>query len=150
VAGTIYVPQDYNTIQSAIDASKDGDTIILAPGTYTGDGNRDLDFGGRAITLSGIDPYDSNVVCDTIIDCNGSPNEPHRGFRFDNGEGSDSVIAGLTIVNGYAGDGRHGGGILNSASLNNSSFTVAYCRFINNSAEWGGAILNGTAVPSGI
>lgn len=40
---------DFPTIQAAIDASVAGDTILLADGTFTGDGNWDLDFGGRSI-----------------------------------------------------------------------------------------------------
>jgi hypothetical protein len=34
------VPSTYPTIQSAIDAAVDGDEIVLADGTYTGNGNR--------------------------------------------------------------------------------------------------------------
>ena len=31
---TIWVPDDYPTIQGAIDAALDGDTVIFRPGTY--------------------------------------------------------------------------------------------------------------------
>jgi pectin methylesterase-like acyl-CoA thioesterase len=52
---TIYVnnnrPADFATIQAAIDDANDGDVILVAPGTYTGDGNRDIDFKGKAVTL---------------------------------------------------------------------------------------------------
>ena len=34
----IHVPEDYNTIQMAIDASEAGDSILIAPGTYWGQG----------------------------------------------------------------------------------------------------------------
>ena len=98
---TIYVdddgPADFNTIQAAIDDSNDGDTIIVADGTYTGDSNRDIEFLGKAITLRS-----KNGPENCIIDCNGAESEPHRGFYFHNGESADSIIEGFTITNGYA------------------------------------------------
>ncbi|MHC5184552.1 MAG: hypothetical protein ACYSPI_09805, partial [Planctomycetota bacterium] len=42
---------DYPTIQAAIDAAVDNDVVVLNPGTYTGDGNRDIVFPGKAITV---------------------------------------------------------------------------------------------------
>ena len=103
----------YPSIQAAIDAAIDGDTIILAPGTFRGDGNRDIDFKGKAITLRSTDPNDPNIVATTIIDCNGTELENHRGFYFHSGEDENSVVEGLTITNGFNGSG---GGILCIAS----------------------------------
>jgi hypothetical protein len=48
---TVYVPDDYPTIVAAITACTDGDSIIVREGTYTGGGNRDIDFAGKAIVL---------------------------------------------------------------------------------------------------
>ncbi|MBN2588373.1 MAG: hypothetical protein JXA96_00805, partial [Sedimentisphaerales bacterium] len=44
-------PADFNNIQAAIDDANDGDIVLVAPGTYTGEGNRDIDFMGKAITV---------------------------------------------------------------------------------------------------
>ncbi|MBN1818361.1 MAG: right-handed parallel beta-helix repeat-containing protein [Sedimentisphaerales bacterium] len=92
---------DFATIQAAIDASVDGDVIVLAPGTYTGDGNRDIDFLGKAITLQSAEPADPQVVAATVIDARGSEQDPHRGFFFHSGEGPDSLLLGLTITGGH-------------------------------------------------
>lgn len=85
-------PADYPTIQAAVDAADNGDTVLVAPGTYGGDGNRDIDFKGKAITVrSEFGP----ATC--IIDCHGSQDEPHRGFYFHRGEDAMSIVEGFTI-----------------------------------------------------
>ncbi|MHC4335501.1 MAG: outer membrane protein assembly factor BamB family protein [Planctomycetota bacterium] len=50
-------------------------------------------------------PTDPCTVAATVIDCEGSAAENHRGFIFASGENANSVLAGLTITNGYAYDG---------------------------------------------
>ncbi|UCF42951.1 MAG: hypothetical protein JSV99_10255, partial [Planctomycetota bacterium] len=97
--GELHVPDDYNTIQAAIDAAYDGDTVIVADGTYTGEGNRDIDFLGKAITVKS---ESGPVNC--IIDCNGDG----RGFYFYSGEDQNSVLDGFTITKGRT---SVGGGI---------------------------------------
>ena len=57
-----HVPDDYTTVQQAIDSCTNGDTVLLAEGTYAGNGNRDIDFRGKAITVRSTDPKDMGVV----------------------------------------------------------------------------------------
>ncbi len=121
---SIRVPDDYPTIQSAIDAASDGDIVEVAPGTYTGEGNKNLDLGGKAITVRSESGADG-----CIIDCQGEG----RGFYFHNGEGNNSVIDGFTIQNGSA---YEGGGIY----CLDSSPTVTNCTISDNSASFGGGI----------
>jgi hypothetical protein len=133
---TIYVDYDgsadFNNIQAAINDSNDGDTIIVADGTYTGFGNRDIDFLGKAITLRS-----ENGPQNCIIDCNGTQAEPHRGFYFHNGEDANSVLEGFTITNGLANDlivpfggAIYGNGtkatIQNNYIVNNVAFTSSF------------------------
>jgi parallel beta-helix repeat protein len=133
LANELLVPTQYPAIQSAIDAAVDGDTVIVAPGTYTGSGNRDIDFLGKAITVRSTDPNDPNIVTATIIDCNGTETEFHRGFYFHNGEDSNSVLDGFTITNGVTLPSRgtdSGGGI----ACSGSSPTISNCRITDNVA----------------
>jgi len=127
-AKVIYVDADggadYKTIQAAIDDANDGDTVLVADGTYHGDGNRDIDFKGKAITLRS-----KNGPGKCIIDCQHSGG----GFYFHSGEDKNSVLEGFTIVDGSGG----GGGAM---TVHHSSPLLFNCKFINNAGGGGGAI----------
>ena len=132
---TLYVGpgETYTEIQPAIDAAVAGDTVIVRDGTYTGTNNKNLDFKGKGITLRS-----ENGAATCIIDCEGSG----RGFYFNNGESSTSVVDGFTITNG--GDGTyHGGGIY----CFNASPTITNCIITGNSADWGGGIYYNSRTP---
>lgn len=90
------VPDEYPTIQSAIDAAYHWDTVLVADGVYRGEGNRDIDFLGKKITVKS-----SGDASQCIIDCQGTQQEPHRGFAFTSGEQADSILDGFTITGGY-------------------------------------------------
>ncbi|MHC4154260.1 MAG: outer membrane protein assembly factor BamB family protein [Planctomycetota bacterium] len=128
---------DFDNMQAAIDDSNDGDIIYVFPGTYTGPGNRDIDYGGRAITVTGVDPDDPYIVGATVVDCNGAG----RGFYFHTGEGANSVLAGLTIANGYA---HHGGGIRSD----NSSPRISKCMIKGSASNRGGGIYCNNSSPT--
>jgi hypothetical protein len=122
-AATINVPADYSTIQAAIDAAVPSDTIIIADGTYTGTGNRDIDFYGKAITLKSLNGPDS-----CIIDCQNQGD--HRGFYFHSGESASSLVSGFTIKGGFTrfSGGKEGAGVY----CQNSSPTFNNCKIVNN------------------
>jgi beta propeller repeat protein/parallel beta-helix repeat protein len=87
------VPGDYPAIQQAIQASNNGDVVVVGPGTYF----ETINFLGKNITVTGTDPNDPDVVAATII--NGS----RKGsvVTFDTGETSEAVLTGFTITGGY-------------------------------------------------
>ena len=93
-AGTEIDP--FCKIQDGVDASSDGDTVLVAQGTYTGDGDRDISLFGKLITLRSTDG-----PALTIIDVQGGPDSIHRGFFLIHGESNETVIEGFTIMNGY-------------------------------------------------
>jgi parallel beta-helix repeat protein len=106
-AAVIHVPGDQPTIQAGIDAAISEDIVRVADGIYTGEGNRDIDFLGKAITVRS-----ANGPENCIIDCQGSEGDPHRGFFFHDHESRGSVLEGFTIRNGYnSPNANYGGGI---------------------------------------
>ena len=122
------VPDNYPTIQAAIDDASDGDTIFVTDGNYTGEGNYDIDFKGKSITLKS-----ENGPVNCIIDCA----KTGRAFDFHSGEDANCILVGFTIKNGSIDD--YGGAIKCSVS----SPTIKNCIFIGNyAAEYGGAIMN--------
>jgi predicted outer membrane repeat protein len=125
-ATIIQVPSAHATIQAGINAATPGDTVQVAPGTYTGASNRNLDFNGKNILLRS-----SAGALTTIIDCQGAA----RGFRFHSGETALAVVQGFMIRNGNAG-GDIGGGM----SIENASPTVRNCVFTSNQAINGGHV----------
>ncbi len=100
------VPTDYPTLNAALAAARNKDTIILAPRpnlpytivTATGEG---LDLMGKSITITSEDPNDPAMVANTIIDCKGSRYVPQRAFRIGRGEGRNTIIQGITIRNAF-------------------------------------------------
>ncbi|MHC4333395.1 MAG: right-handed parallel beta-helix repeat-containing protein [Planctomycetota bacterium] len=118
---TIEVPGNYPTIQAAVDAAVDGDTIIINRGTYRGLGI----YVDKAITLTSVAPDDPCTVAATVMDMAG-----YNGIAIYLGSncGPGTVISGLTIANAhvwhhdsldgfYPGDDGFPGGSLTGAGI---------------------------------
>lgn len=117
----------FATIQKGIDMSKSGDTIIVAPGVYTGEGNYDIDFYCKAVTVCSSDPNNPLVVAETVVDCQGNWDS---GFCFCSNEGSNSVLTGFTIADGYYG--------VDCSDYSNP--TISNCIVTNNQFLYGAGI----------
>ncbi len=129
---------DYPDIQSAINAASPYEEVRLADGIYTGYGNRDVSFYGKAIHLSSI----SGQADLCIVDAEGMDGDPHRGFAFSSGESQDAIIQDITIMGGYADEG---GAI---KCENGSSPTIRGCVLRNNYGTSGGAIYYESSSPN--
>jgi hypothetical protein len=139
-ADTLHVPDQYATIQAALDAAQAGDTVLVANGTWTGDGNRNLDFAGKAITLRSAGGADQ-----CTLDAQGTPAQPQRVLVFDNGETRGTRVEGFTITGGDTlpgaiADQFNGGGVQILASAP----TISNCIFRDNRCGcWGAAVYAG-------
>jgi len=124
-ASTINVPADQPTIQAGIDAASNGDTVLVAPGTY----RENINFRGKSVEVKS-----SSGSMKTII--NGRQAGPV--VTFSSGESSKSVLSGFTITNGLgnAASIYSGGGIY----CKNSSPTIQNNIITANVAAVGGGI----------
>lgn len=150
-----WVPAEYATIQQAIDACDDHDTVIVSPGTYT----ENINFKGKLVYLGSEftlnhDPF---IISNTIINGNYPANPDTAScVLFINGEDSTAVIEGFTVTGGSgtkwldehgAGTYREGGAILiqySSPTIKNNIITF------NNAGIYPGCVsTGGGAIRSG-
>jgi len=131
-ADTINVPGDQPTIQAGIDASFDGDIVLVQPGTYV----ENINYNGKNITVASfyLTTQDTIYISQTIID----GNQNGSVVTFESGEDSTAVLIGFTITNGNGtitvpGE-SYGGGIL----CLDSSPILKYLKISDNSAAVSG------------
>ena len=130
---------NYTTIQEGINASTDGDTVLVYTGTYY----ENINFNGKNITVASlyiITEADS-FINQTIIDGN------HEGtvVKIISGENETTFLCGFTIQNGSGsliyGSGYDGGGV----GIINSSPQIKKCIIKHNTARSGGGIFCGNS-----
>ena len=92
-AATIQVPSDHSSIQAAISAAADGDTVLVWPGVYSE--SKTIDFFGkdiRVVSESGPE--------ETIIDGSSLGSTQEQAIViFQSGETPSSILEGFTIRN---------------------------------------------------
>lgn len=88
----------YPTIEAAIEASVDGDEVVLGDGVFRGDGNRDLELPRHDLTIRSA----SGDPIRTRLDVEGSAAEEHFGFYRGFFAGADRyVLEGISITGGH-------------------------------------------------
>jgi predicted outer membrane repeat protein len=121
---------DYSTIQEALNAAGDGDTVMVmsSVGSPAGAYIENLVFPAREITLTS-DPNDPDRVAHTIIDGKASGSV----VTFEIAAPAAATLDGFTIRSGLA---YQGGGI----KITNASPTVRHCVITGNAADEGGGV----------
>jgi hypothetical protein len=117
---------DYDNFFSAVLNATEGDTILVAPGTYTGAENRNIDPGGTNLVFIA-----ESERAPVVIDCQGA----ERAFHFWHGETSATLVRGFTITNGmYAANGG-------AVACQVTSPTCEDCVFVGNDCALGGGAM---------
>lgn len=111
------------TIQEAVDQARDGDTVAVSPGLYA----QDINYLGKNITVSSIDPMSSDIVGRTTID----------GMVYFRGtEDPNCVLAGFTIDGYIIGSDPQA----DPEGRNHTRATIRHCVFEGTLTGCGGLI----------
>ncbi|MBL8878613.1 MAG: hypothetical protein JNG88_05785 [Phycisphaerales bacterium] len=125
---------EYDSIQAALDASVDGDVVIIAATEplepYSGTGFSNVNFAGKKVTIrSEMGPESCEIDLSNATQ--------QATFIFDSGETAESVLQGITF-NGHFGDEGVGTASLPIIECTASSPRIVNCRFVNRVLRAGG------------
>ncbi len=148
----INIPADYPTIQQGINASLDGDTVLVQPGTYI----ENINFNGHNIVLGSLflTTGDTSYIEQTVIDGDSAESVIEI---IDNTYNEPTLISGFTLQNGFSITGagiycfQSNPVISNNIIRDNMAITKGGGIRIDQSEPliYNNAILNNTAVYTG-
>lgn len=123
--------ENYPTIQAALDSCHAWDVIELLDGTFAGEGNRDIVFPQKPVTIRSRSGDPSACV----ISGQDMPPGYHFGMRFAEGNGQEAMVRGVGLLRCHS---LSMGGALQCP---NGSPRIAGCMITESSANDGGAAL---------
>lgn len=141
----LYVPDEYTTIQYALDASSINDTVLIYPGIYYENLNITPENGdNRTIASLFVTTDNSDYVAQTIID--GNQNECVATFNGWNWDSDYSCsIVGITISNGTCGiSATYFNPVLKNVVIKNNSGDGFIYRWYGNLQIFNTIIVNNT------
>ncbi|MHB8994362.1 MAG: right-handed parallel beta-helix repeat-containing protein [Armatimonadota bacterium] len=114
-AATRIVPTDFPTIQGAVNASRSGDVVIVAPGTYS----ENVVIADKRLFLRSINSHNESTVAATIIDLTGRTGP---GLEVKGSGAQGTTVSGFTVRNSAA------EGIV----VSGTAATIEYCQIRQN------------------
>jgi len=116
LADDLLVPAQYPTIQAAIDASVDGDVILVSAGTYA-----PITILGKDLTIRGVDGAAVTTIdgggTQVLINQSGNTFVTYEQLTFANGSGTSGVY---------------------TSGIGNDDFSFVDCAFVNNTGTIAG------------
>ncbi len=135
------VPLQYSTIQAAIDASSNGDTVLVSDGTYY----ENIFFRGKKIVVAStfLTTSDTSHISQTVIDGGGAIiGDSASVVYFISGEDTNSVLCGFTVRGGKgtSATGYMGGGGVYCTSGARLVRNIITQNSLSGGQLWGGGV----------